>query len=121
MAANFQQQINGSAPMLSQQMAQQQQHASLSNNFTSQIHQFIFNAIQSQQLLLSGWRLNVQLNERLSLIMAIISALRNASQHQTTVANMQKIIEMAIKFERDCLLSTPSKVCDEESLLMAWS
>ncbi|KHJ31545.1 hypothetical protein EV44_g1319 [Erysiphe necator] len=110
MAANFQQQINGSAPMISQQMAQQQQQQrAQQSNFTAQIHQFIYSALQSQQPMLSGWRASAHINERLGLILAIITALRNASQHISTVTNIQKIIEMALKVERDCLMNAPTK------------
>lgn len=67
MAANFQQHMGGSAPMMSQPKPQQQRAPQASPQ-AAQIQQFIYNALNSQSAIMAGWQISVQINERIALI-----------------------------------------------------
>ncbi|CCU80354.1 hypothetical protein BGHDH14_bgh01920 [Blumeria hordei DH14] len=102
MEANFQQHMS-----VPGQLTPQQQQA---NSQAVQIQQCIYSALQSQPAVLSGWQVSLLINERLGLIFNIIGNLRLASQrHPGTAVTIQRMIEIALKFERECFINASTK------------
>ncbi|CZS93375.1 hypothetical protein WAI453_000975 [Rhynchosporium graminicola] len=67
----------------------------------SQIQSMIFSTLQQQTGALTGWRTQVLPNERMGLIFNVIGNLRLASQNQPNPTNLSRMIEIAMKFEKD--------------------
>ncbi|CAD6500802.1 BgTH12-06508 [Blumeria graminis f. sp. triticale] len=102
METNFQQHMS-----VPGQLTPQQQQA---NSQAVQIQQCIYSALQSQPAVLSGWQVSLLINERLGLIFNIIGNLRLASQrHPGTAVTIQRMIEIALKFERECFINASTK------------
>jgi hypothetical protein len=70
MAANFQQHMGGVGQMMPQQQQQRQQQPQRppQGNPSSGIQQLIYQTLNKQTGLLSGWQANVLIQERMSLV-----------------------------------------------------
>ncbi|KAL2074468.1 hypothetical protein VTL71DRAFT_8246 [Oculimacula yallundae] len=114
----FQQMGGGPGP--GQMMAQQQQQRMVQGGpqASAQIQSMIFATLQQQTGNLTGWRAQIMPNERMGLIFNIIGNLRLASQTQPNPPNMQRMIDVGMKFEKDIFDKSQNKEIYKQEVQM---
>ncbi|CAG8950661.1 hypothetical protein HYFRA_00002871 [Hymenoscyphus fraxineus] len=101
MAQNFQPHMGGGPGQMMQQRPPQQRPPQSALNATQHIQQLIYSAVTAQTGPITGWQTQVLIQERIGLILNIIGNLRLASQNQTNAPQLNKMIEIGIKFEKE--------------------
>ncbi|KAJ8065253.1 hypothetical protein OCU04_005952 [Sclerotinia nivalis] len=94
-----------------QQQMQMQQQQQRQQGMTAQINNAIFQKLQQQGQTPSGWQSVLPPQERMGGIFNIIGSLRilAQNQNQNQSGGIPKLLEIAVKFEQECFVTSPDK------------